>query len=736
MKDFLSRKISIEERLSLMELIRYLKIPIEKGNKIKSVFNDEETASMLINTKGKHKNKFKDFSSGNYGGVFEFYLQYINKKKKVTDNEAILQLEGIINELKVEPKNKKESKINMRKKEFKFDSEKRIYEKVVAAYSKNVDIDKKEVRKTAVKFVTILRRQKNTQIYDFVMSHCELPTEHKEAYRYLTGKKRNLSKIEIHKFHLEVLAKPNILKKKLLNAFSLEDLQISGLFRENNFIYNKPVILIPFFDINNHITSLSARKFRTEDITDKNQYIRLYNNVEDNSSSDIYNSNVLNQLKDGDKLYLAESEFDTMVMTRFKEKCIGFRGISNIPLTRLKKLESKYSLIFAFDNDVKSKAATKVLQKIANYIQKPINYIELTKFKDITELYGIDNSRLEKNKFVSFKVMQPQSRTTEISNQNAITILNATELQKMKFEDDVWYIEKILKPGLTIISGRPKDGKSRLVLNMAVCVVNGKTFLYKYVTAKTGVCFISFEENFRLIKKRISKMLQGKKFPENLVFPSTLVNVNGKLVQQTYFPKFDDGGLEQLEAFIKQNINYKVIIFDNIGKAYADRYNKRSYEEDYHTLAPLQELASKYNVCIIGLHHNRKQSAYNPIDEMMGSSSLAAVADTLIILRKVDSNMLDVNITGRDIEGREITISVNNENGIWREVKRKNKIRLTPKQEKIYSYFLKGRQFNFKTKHLELFTSYSKSSISIILNTLLKKKLIENVRYGVYRLAA
>ena len=398
-------------------------------------------------------------------------------------------------------------------------------------------------------------------------------------------------------------------------------------------------------------------------------------------------------------------------------------------------MNEKYNLIVAFDNDVKSKAGINAVKNIANSIGKPINYLKLNNCKDITELYSINKTSLLNNKNVEFKIMKP-TNIKVVSNSFQIKTINATELQKIKFDEDIWYIDKIIKPGLIIISGRPKDGKSRLALYMSVCIAKGIPFMKKYFTKRAGVFYITYEENFRLIQKRLNKMLQGSNFPKNLNFPYVIKKINGKKIPQVNFQKFDEGGLQNLESLIKENRNYKVIIFDNVGKAFAERMNKRSYEEDYMTLAPLQELANKYDVCLIGLHHNRKQSANNPIDEMMGSSSLSAVADTLVNLRKINATDLEVHITGRDIEQRTISIRVNNNDNTWKEITRSKNLSLTPDQEKVYSHFAKSKNLHFQTKVIERITELPKSRVSIILKTLKRKGLIENTKYGVYKLVA
>ncbi len=310
------------------------------------------------------------------------------------------------------------------------------------------------------------------------------------------------------------------------------------------------------------------------------------------------------------------------------------------------------------------------------------------------------------------------------------------QLQRIIFNKDIWYVNNFIKSGLSLISGRPKDGKSRLMLYMAVCIATGMPFLSKYQTVKTGVYFITFEESLRLLQKRLSKILLNRDFPENLVFPKKVRKVNRREKITIDFPKFDQGGLKVLEEVIVKNKNIKVIIFDNIGKAFAQRTNRNSFEEDYTILSPLQELANKYEVAIIGIHHNRKQSAINPIDEMMGSSSLSAVADSIFILRKINPTDRSLHITGRDIEEKNLGIRVNNVNDRWKEIELDKTQKLSHEQRSAYKHFEKSSKLVFRNKHIALIEKLSPQSCARILKALVRKGLIVNVSNGKYRLAS
>ena len=78
----------------------------------------------------------------------------------------------------------------------------------------------------------------------------------------------------------------------------------------------------------------------------------------------------------------------------------------------------------------------------------------------------------------------------------------------------------------------------------------------------------------------------------------------------------------------------------------------------------MKKLADKYGICILLIHHLRKQTASDPFDQISGSTGLMGVADTSWVMqRKRMSQTADILLTGRDMDDR--TLHLREENCIW-----------------------------------------------------------------------
>jgi len=75
------------------------------------------------------------------------------------------------------------------------------------------------------------------------------------------------------------------------------------------------------------------------------------------------------------------------------------------------------------------------------------------------------------------------------------------------------------------------------------------------------------------------------------------------------------------------------------------------YEEDYKALGGLKALADQYQVAILVTHHQRKASAEDVFDTMMGSGGVTGGVDNLWILARQRGRAdAELHVTGRDIE--------------------------------------------------------------------------------------
>jgi len=96
-----------------------------------------------------------------------------------------------------------------------------------------------------------------------------------------------------------------------------------------------------------------------------------------------------------------------------------------------------------------------------------------------------------------------------------LEMLSADKLMGIQFKEEPAIIEGLLCPGLTMIYGSPKVGKSWLVLQIAVAVSKGEDF-WSIKTQQGKVVYLALEDTYRRLKSRLSA--QTDTIDDNLQF--------------------------------------------------------------------------------------------------------------------------------------------------------------------------------------------------------------------------
>lgn len=121
---------------------------------------------------------------------------------------------------------------------------------------------------------------------------------------------------------------------------------------------------------------------------------------------------------------------------------------------------------------------------------------------------------------------------------------------------------------------------------------------------------------------------------------------------------------EQVESLIHTYCDVGLIVIDTLQKVRVSDGNGGMYANDYKEAGALKKIADKYGICILLIHHLRKQTASDPFDQISGSTGLMGVADTSWVMqRKRMSQTADILLTGRDMDDR--TLHLREENCIW-----------------------------------------------------------------------
>lgn len=201
--------------------------------------------------------------------------------------------------------------------------------------------------------------------------------------------------------------------------------------------------------------------------------------------------------------------------------------------------------------------------------------------------------------------------------------VNARDLQGMELKPVQFIVNDILPHGLSIIASPPKQGKSWFALDLCIAVADGKNFLGKK-TNQCEVLYFALEDSYNRLNDRTGRITDGQNYPEGLYYTlecSTLSN----------------GLEEQIDLFMKDRPNVRLIVFDTL--QYIRSGNKsrseNAYQSDYNEMKILKAIAAKHDLCILLVHHSRKESnPSDPFSNISGTYGINGAMDCMITLTK------------------------------------------------------------------------------------------------------
>jgi hypothetical protein len=240
----------------------------------------------------------------------------------------------------------------------------------------------------------------------------------------------------------------------------------------------------------------------------------------------------------------------------------------------------------------------------------------------------------------------------------------------------VEYVQGLVVEGLTVLGGKPKLGKSWLVLNLAVAVAAGGMALGNpdRAVAKAGVLYLALEDGERRMKERL-RMLGVDPFPENLF-----------LVHE--WPRLDSGGIQYLRHALDCHPEVRVVVIDTLGRIRGPRKRGDWYGEDYEVLGALHDLArERPGLAIIVVHHNRKDDApADYVDALSGSTGIGGSPDVVAVLQRGRGEVDGVlAVTGRDIVEDERALRF--DRGIWVEMGSAEEWQRTKEEQQLLDLF-------------------------------------------------
>jgi AAA domain len=230
-----------------------------------------------------------------------------------------------------------------------------------------------------------------------------------------------------------------------------------------------------------------------------------------------------------------------------------------------------------------------------------------------------------------------------------IQSISAADLRTRVIEPVTFIVERFLTPGLTLLVGRPKAGKSFLSLDFGIAVATGTNALGTLSVVPGTVHYMALEDSYTRLQRRLAFF---GTWPERLHLA-------------TEMRPLDRGGVEDIRRWLDEYADPKLLVIDTFGHVRpAGKRNENPYDADVKALSPLQKIGLEYDLCVLLIHHSRKAHSDDPLEMVSGTTGITGTADTTIILtRPRQEHEGKLFVTGRDVEEQEWALKF--DSGRW-----------------------------------------------------------------------
>ena len=213
-------------------------------------------------------------------------------------------------------------------------------------------------------------------------------------------------------------------------------------------------------------------------------------------------------------------------------------------------------------------------------------------------------------------------------------------------------IDGLLYTGTYLFVGAPKVGKSFLMAQLAYHVSMGLP-LWGYEVRQGTVLYLALEDDHRRLQERLYRMFG--------------TDSAGSLHFAIYAKQLGGGLEEQLKKFVREHQDTRLVIIDTLQKVREAGGEKYSYSSDYEVIGRLKRFADESGVCLLLVHHTRKQQADDKFDMISGTNGLLGAADGAFLLQKekrTDGSAI-LDVAGRDQQDQRMYLTKDRERLVW-----------------------------------------------------------------------
>lgn len=282
-----------------------------------------------------------------------------------------------------------------------------------------------------------------------------------------------------------------------------------------------------------------------------------------------------------------------------------------------------------------------------------------------------------------------------------LAVIDGETLMDMKLPPTKFCVETLLPQGMCILGGASKIGKSWWVLDLCVRIAKGEP-MWDLKTTKGTTLYLCLEDTLRRVQNRL--LCITDEVPPNTFFAISAGTLS-------------DGLCEQIREFVKEHPDTVFVAVDTF-QIVRNNNIDTSYANDYDEIRLLKQLADELNICLLLVHHLRKQGDSDPFNKLTGTTGIVGAVDTAFVLDKSKRNADSATLycTGRDVEDRQIELQFSKKDFVWKMLRdsMENREMLLPKEMELLIDFMKVQKSysGSNTEFCEMYNAHTEQSIS------------------------
>lgn len=238
------------------------------------------------------------------------------------------------------------------------------------------------------------------------------------------------------------------------------------------------------------------------------------------------------------------------------------------------------------------------------------------------------------------------------AGQGGLETISMDELYDTIYPPKIPIVDGLIYNGTYLFVGAPKVGKSFFMAQLGYHVSMGLP-LWGYSVKKGTVLYLALEDDYARLQKRLSRMF-GMESTDNFHFATKSKNLN-------------EGLEEQLNQFVKEHKDARLIIIDTLQKVREVGGDKFSYASDYDIVTKLKRFSDEHGICLLVVHHTRKMESSDSFDMISGTNGLLGAADGAFVMQKEKrtENKAILELAGRDQQDQRLELKFNRELCVW-----------------------------------------------------------------------